>query len=238
MRSYTVAGKEHFVYDLESELPDEIVITPCWKNARDGDWVRADDDAYIQVLKRKKVGKTDVVQTCIGTYSTTGKMDTAERKNRHSLNGKDGYDTLRDRKNPTGKEKLFAHRMVLGQDAVEAYMEVYNANSRNYAKKRAAILLKTQRMDVLMDKNKEDVMGKLKIDLYYLLERAKDEVDNGKNGSDRISALKMLWDAWGVVEKQKMTEITGIFQGFEQKKLEEVKRPELPKYQSAGEESI
>ena len=238
MRSYKIKGKEHLVYDLESELPKDITIAPDWKNARDGDWVRADDNAYIQVLKRKKVGKTDVVQTCICTYSVNSKMDTAERKSRHNLSGKSSYETLRDRKNPTGQERLFAKRIVLGQDAVEAYMDVYNANSKGYAKKRAALLLKTQRMDVLMDKNKEDVMGKLKIDLYYLLEKAKNEVDNGKNGSDRLSALKMLWDAWGVVEKQKMTEITGIFQGFEQNKLEEVKRPELSEYQRAGDETI
>jgi hypothetical protein len=117
-------------------------------------------------------------------------------------------------------------------------MEVYDANSKDYAKRRAALLLKTQRMDVLMDKNKEDVMSKLEIDLYYLLKSAKEEVDNGKNGSDRISALKMLWEAYGVVEKQKVTEVTGIFQGFEQKKLEEVKRQPLPEYQSTGDDSI
>ena len=238
MRVYTVKGQDHKVYDLKSELPDKIVINPDWKKSRVGDWVRADDDAYIQVLKRKKIGKTDVVQTCIGTYSVTGKMDTSERKNRQSLNGKTSYDTLRDRKNPTDKEKLFARRIVLGQKAVDAYMDIYNAKSKDYAKKRAAILLKTQRMDVLMDQKKEDVMGKLEIDLYYLLSKAKNEVDNSKNGSDRISALKMLWDAWGVVEKQKVTEITGIFQGFDKKHLEEAKRPELAEYQSTGDDAI
>jgi len=238
VRSYMVKDKEHFVYDLESELPANIEIVLSWKNARDGDWVQADDNAYIQVLKRKKVGKTDVIQTCIGTYSVNGKMDTSERKDRYNLNGKTSYEATRDRKNPTGREKLFARRIVLGQEAVEAYIDIYNTKNVDYAKKQSALLLKTQRIDVLMDKNKEDIMGKLKIDLYYLLERAKDEVDNGKNGSDRISALKMLWDAWGVVEKQKMTEITGIFQGFEPKKLEEIKRPKLPEHQSAGDEAV
>ena len=235
MRSYKIKGKEHFVYDLESELPEDVYPIKNWRDGFPGDWVRADDNAYIQVLKRKKIGKTDVIQTCIGTYSVHGGMDTAERKDRYNLNGKTSYDALKDRKNPTGKEKLFARRIVLGQDAVEAYMDIYNANSIDYAKKRAALLLKTQRMDVLMDKNKEDVMGKLKIDLYYLLEKAKEEVDNGKNGSDRLNALKMLWDAWGVVEKQKITEVTGIFQGFEQNKLEEIKRPELPEYEHRDE---
>jgi len=238
MRSYTIKDKEHHVYDLESELPKGLMIVPDWKNARDGDWVRADDNAYIQVLKRKKIGKSAAIQTCLGTYSIKGGLNTVERSDRHTLNGKTSYESIRDRKVPTDKEKLFARRIVLGQEAVEAYMEVYTAKSRDYAKRRAALLLKTQRMDVLMDKNKEDVMGKLEIDLHYLLKRAKEEVDNGKNGSDRISALKMLWDAWGVVEKQKVTEVTGIFQGFEPKQIEEVKRPALPEYESHGEETI
>ena len=62
--------------------------------------------------------------------------------------------------------------------------------------------------------------------------------DAGKNDSDKLSAAKMLWDAFGVVEKQKITEIKGIFQGFEPKHLQEVKRPELPEYQSTGDEPI
>ena len=237
MRSYKVKDKTYHVYDLESELPEDIAVAPDWKNARVGDWVRADDDSYIQVLERKKIGSTKVVQTCIGVYSIAGTMDTAERANRHSLSGEYSYNNLKTRKKPTEREKLFARRVALKQDPVDAYMEVYPAKSRNYAKKRAAILLKTQRMDVLMDKNKEDVMGKLEIDLYYLLKQAKHEVDNGKNGSDRISALKMLWDAWGVVEKQKVTEI-GVFQGFEPKQIQEVKRPALPEYESHSDDSL
>tara|TARA_Y100000310_G_scaffold299993_1_gene335311 strand:- start:425 stop:1141 length:717 start_codon:yes stop_codon:yes gene_type:complete len=238
MRTYTVKGKEHKVYDLESELPADIVAIPDWKNARDGDWVRADDDAYVQVLKRKKIGKTDTILTCIGTYSVTGTMTTEEREDRHRLSGKTSYNAAKDREKPTRKEVLFAKRIYFGMDAVEAYLDVYKTNNRNYAKKRAALLLQTQRIDVLMDKNKENIMNQLEINLYYLLKKAKDEVDTSKNGSDRISALKMLWDAFGVVEKQKVTEITGVFQGFEPQKLEEVKRPELPEYQSLGDDTL
>ena len=238
MRTYTIKGKEHKVYDLESELPADIVINPDWKKSRDGDWVRADDDAYIQVLKRNKIGDTDTVSTCIGTYSVTGNMDTAEREDRYCLGGKSSRNSTINRENPTKREVLFAKRVYLGMDAVEAYLDVYKTNSRSYAKKRAALLLKTQRIDVLMDKNKENVMNQLEINLYYLLKKAKDEVDTSKNGSDRISALKMLWDAFGVVEKQKVTEIAGVFQGFEPKQLDEAKRPELSEYQSVGDEAV
>ena len=101
MRVYTVKGQDHKVYDLESELPNKIVINPDWKKSRVGDWVRADDDAYIQVLDRKKIGKTATVVTCIGTYSTGGTMDTAERENRTTLNVLSSENSVKKRKNLT-----------------------------------------------------------------------------------------------------------------------------------------
>ena len=236
MRVYTIKDQEHKVYDLESELPDKIVINPDWKNARDGDWVRADDDTYIQILERKKMGKTVIVVTCIGTYSTTGTMDTVERENRTTLNGLSSDKAVKNRKNLTQREILFAKRISLGEKPMEAYLAVYDAKSRTYANRRAALLMKTKRVDTFMNQDLKDTFVKKGVDLDYLIQQAKDECDNSKNGSDRISALKMLWEAWGVVEKQKVTEITGIFQGFDQKRLEDAKRPELPEHQ--GDEII
>lgn len=241
MRTYKIKGQEHVVYDLESELPDGIVINPDWKNARDGDWVLADDGAYIQVLKRKMLGKTGVIQTCVGTYSVTGGMDTAEREDRHTLSGKTSATMDKERKKPTRKEAEFAYKVARGTEAVEAYMEAFDTNSENYAKKRAALLLKTERISTLMNPSKEEltkVFTDLDVDLELLIKIARDEARDGKNGSDRLSALKMLWEAFGVVEKKKITEIAGIFQGFDKKRLESAKRPELPEYQSLGDETV
>jgi len=53
-----------------------------------------------------------------------------------------------------------------------------------------------------------------------------------------MNALKMLWEAFGVVSQKKVTEIAGIFQGFEPAQLKEVERPSLPEYQSTGDEVI
>ena len=50
---------------------------------------------------------------------------------------------------------------------------------------------------------------------------------NAKNDSDRINALKMLWDAYGVVKQQKITQVAGIFQGHTTGQLESAKRPQL-----------
>ena len=238
MRVYTVKGQEHKVYDLKSELPDKMVINPDWKKSRVGDWVRADDDAYIQILDLKKIGKTDVVQTCIGTYTISGTMDTAERESRTTLSGLDGHTIVKNRKNLTQREILFAQRIAKGEKPVEAYLAVYDAKSKSYANRRAALLMKTKSVDKLMNQNLKDTFSKIGVDLDYLIQQAKDECDNSKNGSDRLNALKMLWEAWGVIEKRKVTEITGIFQGFDQKRLEDAKRPELTEHQSIGDESI
>ena len=238
MRKYKIKNKTHIVYDLESDVPSGTVINPDWKNSRVGDWVAADDGAYIQVLDKKKIGKTTTVVTCIGTYSVTGSMDTAERESRRTLNGLNGDNIVKKRKNLTQREILFAKRIALGEKPIEAYLAVYDAKSRSYANRRAALLMKTKRVDKLMNQDLKDTFAKKGVDLDYLIQQAKDECDNGKNGSDRLGALKMLWEAFGVVEKRKVTEITGIFQGFDQKRLESAKRPELPDHQSIGDDTI
>ena len=91
---------------------------------------------------------------------------------------------------------------------------------------------------MFMNQDLKDTFVKKGVDLDYLIQQVKDECDNGKNGSDRLNALKMLWEAFGVVEKRKVTEITGIFQGFDQKRLEDAKRPELIEHQTAGDDAI
>ena len=240
MRTYKIKGKEHHIYDLKSELPDGISINADWKNARSGDWVLADDGAYIQVLESKQMGKTYVIQTCVGTYSTNGSMNTSERESRYTLNGKHPDTVLKERKVPTFREKLFANKVAKGRKAIDAYLEVYDGNSREHAKRRAALLLKTERVITLMNANEDlkKVFAELGVDLDYLIKSCKSEIDNGKNGSDRLNALKMMWEAFGVVpEKQKATEITGIFQGFEPTQLEEIKRPALPERKN-GDDSI
>ena len=65
------------------------------------------------------------------------------------------------------------------------------------------------------------------IDLDYLIGSAKEVVDGGKNDSDRLKALNMLWDAFGVVEKQAVTEVKGIFQGFSPEQLDSAENGRL-----------
>ena len=87
--------------------------------------------------------------------------------------------------------------------------------------------MKTERVDSIMREDLKDSFSKHSIDLDYLIGVAKGVTDSAKNDADRLRALTMLWDAFGVVEKQKVTNITGIFQGITDKQLEAAKRPEL-----------
>ena len=241
MRSYKVKGEDHFIYDLESELPDNIHPIENWRDGLPGDWVRADDNAYVQILERKNIGNRESVRTCVGTYMVTQTMDTAERDSRYTINGKLDSNTVKERKKPTDKEVIFASKIVRGADAVKAYMEVYRSNNANHAKRRSALLLKTERINTLMNPTKEElteVFASLDVDLKFLIREAKDQVIDGKNGSDKMNALKMLWEAFGVVTQKKVTEVAGIFQGFEPAQLKEVKRPSLPEHQSTGDDVI
>ena len=78
-----------------------------------------------------------------------------------------------------------------------------------------------------MTQDLKDTFSKLGVDLDYLIESAKDVVDGAKNDSDRLKALGMLWQAFGVVEEQKVTEIKGVFQGFSPKELMTAERGQI-----------
>jgi len=83
MRHYHVNRQPHCVYDDADELPSDIHPVSDWRESEEGDWVKADDGCYIQVLKKgnlvKPKGKERIVhyyRTCTGTYPVSASMDT------------------------------------------------------------------------------------------------------------------------------------------------------------------
>jgi predicted molibdopterin-dependent oxidoreductase YjgC len=114
-----------------------------------------------------------------------------------------------------------------GDDPAEAYLKVFKTKSEQTAKKRAALLVKQKRIQTLMREELQASFAKQGIDLDYLIGSAKEVVDGGKNDSDRLKALNMLWDAFGVVEKQAVTEVKGIFQGFSPEQLDSAENGRL-----------
>lgn len=225
MESHKVGKKTHCVYKV-IEVPIDINYKKDWRDGEKGDWVKTDDDMVIQILRKNKVGTSHTVGTCTGTYlvSSDSAMDTNRKEDIYSVSGENWYTRMKNRKKPTSKEVLFAAKVGLGEDPTEAYLAIYDTEDRDQAKKKAGILIKTERIQKIMNEKLKDTFSKLGVDLDYLIESAKDVVDGGKNDSDRLKALTMLWDAYGVIEKQKVTEVRGVFQGFQPEQIEQAGR--------------
>ena len=225
------------MYEDDSELPKTIQPAQNWREAKVGDWVKADDGMVIQVLRAGSMlsqGRysTSYVGTCTGTFicSPKIKMDTNKRKNIYSFGGdKTQYESVRDRKNLTAQEAIFAKYIARQVKPEEAYQKAFGTNEKKYAKIRAGVLMKTERVVKAVSEELDDVFEELGVDLRYLIGSAKSTVDDEEvRASDKLTALKMLWDAKGVVKKEKQTQITGaVFQGFKDKELETVQVREL-----------
>jgi len=54
MKSQTIRGRKHYVYEAAGEFnqanPDTNIITN-WREGAEGDWVVTDDNAIVQLLK-------------------------------------------------------------------------------------------------------------------------------------------------------------------------------------------
>ena len=235
MREYNASREKHKVYDSIYEVPSSIKFLPDWKNGEIGEWVLADDKCVIQVLRKGSMlnkGKYRIyyLGTCTGTYicSKESTMDTQRRKNIYSIGGnKTQYDSITERKNLTGQETMFAKYVAIGIDPAEAYLKSFGTDNRGYARVRAGILMKTERVVKKIDEELDDVFEELGVDLRYLIKSAKETVDDEEiRASDKLTALKMLWEAKGVVKKEKQTQITGaVFQGFDDKQLDVIEKP-------------
>ena len=102
MRTYKVNKINCNVYSA-GELPDDIEYKDNWRDGEVGDWVQADDGNVIQVLRRYNSSNMECIGTCTGTYvvSDDAEMDTVRKKDIYSVSGKNWYDRLVSREEPT-----------------------------------------------------------------------------------------------------------------------------------------
>ena len=235
MRHYKVGKKYHTVYESSDELPDSIDIVPSWRDASIGDWVLADDECYIQilrkgVLKKPKGKKKDIeyVGTCTGTFANYKhtKMDTSRRENIFSFGGK--KQNINSRMKINAFESLFVDYITSGMKPVEAYIKAFPTNNPTYAKMKSAELIKTTRVRKAMKKELEPVMKDLGISKRFVLGNIKALAESSEKEDTRLKALFKLSDILDLEDKatSKVQQITGVqFQGFSNEQLKSVKRP-------------
>jgi hypothetical protein len=238
MRSYTISKIDHVVYDDVTELPDGFSFSNNWREADIGDWVQADDGCIVQILRsgimkkpRGKVREVKYLGTCTGTFSTakSTKFHTDPFDNIYSFSGKKYQQgSLKDRKDPTTNEVLFAQYVSKGVSPEEAYLKVYKTKNRKHAYISAGILVKTERVQKLMREDLKPVLKDLGIDMELVLAGIRDIATTAEKDSDRLKALIELETYLEIKETTKVQEVTGaLFQGFQPAQLEAAHPKEL-----------
>ena len=237
MRNYKAGGKWHIVYDPDDTLPEGLIVQSNWKKAAIGDWIKADDDCIIQILRRGKMlrsmGKNKVreyVGTCTGTFpvSTKMKMDTSRREDIYSFSGRKAEDRLNDRESLNKHEQLFVAYLSKGVGMQEAYLKSFPTNNPRYALEKSGKLTKTTRIITAMKEELKPVLEELDIDEKFILNHIKEVVLSSEKDDTRLKALFKLADIMDMEDKNKtqVTQLTaGVFKGFSDNVLEEAQRP-------------
>jgi hypothetical protein len=243
-----IKGVKHYVYDgikeFQKHHPKASVFFD-WKVAKEGDWVMADTDNRIcQLLKVSDSIKhpndrpnythsNGYVRTVVGTFlrNAKTKMDTNfdEHPNRYTFSKKikNTNNRVKERKIPTNKEKLFATTVAVGTEAVKAYMDAFDEDDREKARKKAVVLLKQRRIMQEIEKNVKDVAKALGVDHDYILRSLKHLADFSDDPNISLQSLKELGKAIGTLGggvKRIDTGVVGLFQGFSPEQLRGARR--------------
>ena len=233
-------GIEHEVYDPEDQIKNGLVVIENWRDSRIGDWVKADDDCIIQVLRKgqmvRKYGRNKVreyVGTCTGTYPVgiNVKMDTSRRVNIYTFGGsKNSEDILLDRTTLTRCELVFVQFLTSGMSPQESYLKAYPTKNVNYASVKSAQLMRTERVYTAMKEELKPVCEELGIDPKSVLEDIQYASKNSEKEDVRLRALFKLADILDLEDKNqtRITQVSGaLFQGFSPEQLASAERPEL-----------
>ena len=237
MRSYRVNGINHYVYEPDDVLPSSIKIVD-WRKASVGDWVKADDECYIQILRKGKMivpkgcKKTrEYVGTCTGTFpvSSKVKLDTSRRVNIYSFGGsKNSADVLLDRTVLSKCEHLFVIYLVSGLPPQQAYIKAFPTSNPGYAKQKSTQLIKTKRVMTAMKEELKPVLEELGINENSILKNIQTIAMSSEKDETRLKALFKLSDIMDLEDKSRttVTQVSGaLFQGFQDKELLKAERP-------------
>ena len=235
-----MSGVEHKVYDPEDQLENGLVVIENWRDSRIGDWVKADDDCIIQVLRKgqmiRKYGRNKVreyVGTCTGTFPVgiNVKMDTSRRVNIYTFGGsKSSEDILLDRTTLTRCELVFVQFLASGMSPKEAYLKSFPTKNVNYASVKSSQLMRTERVYTAMKEELKPVCEELGIDSKSVLEDIQYASKNSEKEDVRLRALFKLADILDLEDKNqtKVTQVSGaLFQGFTPEQLESAERPQI-----------
>ena len=228
MKKRIIKEKEHIVYEnideLRQVMPDEKIYDD-WRDAPLYAWVLTDDEQVCQIVDKGSLNNQPYIRTAIGMFHCvpSQKIEGRMRDNIYSFSGRRSEHIARDRKNVTKNEYLFAQYIAKGEGIIDAFKHAFpKSNSENYIKERSNLLLKTERIKKLIDKEVQRILEETEITPKYLLLKTKEIVDNLEaRDSDKISSLKMLMEISGLLgKKEQKTESITLFKGFSKEQLD------------------
>tara|TARA_R110000824_G_scaffold331893_1_gene518497 strand:- start:110 stop:841 length:732 start_codon:yes stop_codon:yes gene_type:complete len=235
MRTYRVNSVEHTIFDSEDEVPNDIDYLYNWRIGQVGDWVIADDECIIQILRKGEMiqrNKTrEYIGTCTGTFpiGPQVKLDTSRRANIYSFGGnKSPENILLSRTVLNKHENLFVQYVMAGMDIEDAYLKAYPTKNRGYAREKSAQLIKTKRVVTAMKEELKPVLEDLGINEEYILKGIKSTAELADKEDVRLRALFKLSDIMDLEDKNQttVTQISGaVFKGFTDNMIEEAERP-------------
>lgn len=228
------------MYEPSDQVPKSLKVKQDWRDGQVGDWVLADDECIVQVLRRGQMLRSkgrdrirEYIGICTGTFpiGLRVKMDTSKRANIYSFGGsKSPEDILLDRQSLTKAEHVFVLYLSQGMMPEQAYLKAFPTNNIGYAKEKSSTLIRTERIRTVMKEELKPVLKELGVDEIYILKGIKSEAETAEKSDTRLKALFKLSDIMDLEDKNqtKITQISGaVFKGFQGGELEEVKRPEL-----------
>ena len=236
MRHYRVNKIKHTVYDSMQEVPPNIKPLKDWRKANIGDWVIADDDCIIQILRKGTMlrhnGERSYIGTCTGTFVNIKStiMDTDKRINIYSFGGNaTPEEAVSKRRKLTANEQLFVLYRGQGLSLEDAYVKAFPTNNKRYARMKAVNLIKTERVKTAMKEELKPVLEELSIDERMVLEGIRIEAQTAEKADTRLKALFKLSDILDLEDKNstKVQQVTGIaFQGLTDDMIDVAKRPD------------
>ena len=234
MRVYKVNGVYHKVYETIEEAPS-LKIKDNWREGNLGDWVKADDESIIQVLRRgrmlRKNGEVFYIGTCTCTFiaEKSVHMDTDKRANIYSFGGNSTPEEIvQNRKGLTSSEELFVTYVSSGISPEDAYVKAFPTNNKRYARVKAVNLIKTKRIKTAMKEELKPILEGIGINEDYILRGIKSEADMADKADTRLKALFKLSDIMDLEDKSsaKIQSQTAIqFKGFTDDMLDTADRP-------------
>ena len=105
----------------------------------------------------------------------------------------------------------------------DSYLRVFSTKNKEYAKETSRGLLKTERIQKLVEEEIEVILSEIGASKQYLLEMTKGIIDNydGKD-SDKLRAIELMMKIAGMFPNEKKTESLTVFQGFTKEQLDKI----------------